>query len=171
MAGLAGAVGASFASELPAAPAALLQAAFAASGDPRAIGLFLFLRFFCPYLSHPDRWQRAGPAARARCTAFARRLGQLASLQDELRGSLLEPLLFALATPAEFYGPLLARPIAPRTVPLPRPAMQALRLFMRSRLAELRDQAAEEDDPAGLWNLLALSGSGGHLKRSASWCL
>ena len=40
---------------LPPSIAAVLQAAYRACSDVRAVGLFLFIRFFCPYISHPDR--------------------------------------------------------------------------------------------------------------------
>ncbi len=160
------AVGAAFA-EAPDDVAAAMQGVYAACGDTRAVGLFLFLRFFSPYVTHPARWA-SQPAKHSRLTAFAKRLGQLVALQNEhFAGSFLEPLLFQMTSEGGFYGGLLVR--AQQRLPHPVSAAQlsALRDYLRANLLLVR-AAASDDVPPDLWNLFNKSGK---LKRSSSWCL
>jgi hypothetical protein len=162
-----GAVRTSFGSDLPPEVAVLLQAVYNVCGDTRSCGLFLFLRFFSPYLTHPARWNSKPPLARQRLTAFARRMGQLVALQkDQFDGSFLEPLLFELTAEGGFYQPVLLRKIPP-SARVRKIEMGQLRSFIKANLSQIRSEATQSDIPANLWNLLDGSGK---LKRSASWC-
>ena len=143
--------------ECPPQMTVLLQAVHTASGgDPRAQGLFVWLRLLLPFLCHPDRLgRRPSPSARARQLGVARRLGQLAAQ--------LEPMT------ALFYAPALqCLSLSPSSLALAVPvdSPQAARLVQWVRAQpDLRASAspAEED----FWTLL--DNSGRLLKRSASW--
>jgi hypothetical protein len=92
----------------------VLQAAWRASKDSRTLGLFLFLRFFLPYLTHPLRIpEKDRPVKTRRLLAFGRRLGQVVSQQQELcKDSLLEDLCFQMCEQG-FYAPVLTALVAP----------------------------------------------------------